>query len=185
MEPNQTPRERFVRFVGEHALWDFCKWLIALAGAWIVSHAGARMMHAALGTTLNLFLLIVGLMMMAWGTGFLPRKKPSHYLKSALLARCDEVVLGWKSLAEEYQNAPKKEGELPTLPNPMDPSWRGYGLKDWLYSVGQMQAYTHNLIQDLRGANIAVGEINYQRTSMATLLELLERYRREVASMRN
>ncbi len=100
------------------------------------------------------------------------------------MQRCDDVILGWKKLAEDYHNSHKQEGQPLTLPNPMDASWRGYGFKDWLYLVGVSQAYTNVLRQELRRANIQVEEWDY-RMSMAELLEALERYRRQISALGN
>jgi hypothetical protein len=130
--------------------------------------------------------LLIGLLALAWGVGVLPVRAKSRgsLSREDLLSRCDNVILGWKNLAEDYQNSHKGEGQPLTLPNPMDPGWRTYGHKDWLFPVGYFQAATHDLRRDLSLKGIEVGDWNLQRMSMATLEEALDKYRRQLSGVR-
>jgi hypothetical protein len=65
-------RDRLVEWVAGHTLWEILKLSVTAAAAWIGSYAGARLMHSTTGTALNVFLLVLGVLGVAWGIGFLP-----------------------------------------------------------------------------------------------------------------
>jgi hypothetical protein len=178
--------ERLVEWLVSHSLWELCKVVVTVGFVWLIGVGGANLWHATMGTAFNISLVLIGILGIAWMVGILPirRNNTSSASRDGLIQRCDDVILRWKKLAEDYLDSPKQDGQPVTLPNPMDPSWRGYGHKDWLYPVGVSQAYTHVLRQELEKANIQVEEWNY-RMSMAELLEALEKYRRQISSLSN
>lgn len=149
--------------------------MVLVGGAGLFSYAATHL-KPAIGTTLDLFLLVISILAIAWAAGFLPVRsgRQSSTSREALIRTCDNVILGWETLAEDCHNSRKNEGQPLTLPNPMDPGWRTYGFKQWLYPVAYFQASTHILRQDLMRANIEVGVWDYQRMSMAGLEEALE-----------
>jgi hypothetical protein len=62
--------KRALEWGTSHALWELAKYLIGGAiSAGLVSVGIARMIGAALGTTLNIFLVLMGVMGMLWMTG--------------------------------------------------------------------------------------------------------------------
>src|SRR5713226_334376 len=63
-----------------HALWEMVKYLVGtLVGAAIGSVAWARLTHATVETTVNILLLVLGILVVAWGMGLLPiKREPKH-----------------------------------------------------------------------------------------------------------
>jgi hypothetical protein len=103
--------------------------------------------------------------------------------RESLKDRCDEVTLEWEKLAENYHNSVKKDGQSPTLPNPMDPGWVSYEFKVWPYRVGLLQSSTNTLRRDLKRTDIQVEGWNYSRLSMAELLHALGKCREQILSL--
>src|SRR6266571_3252328 len=143
MAAEKSPWNKFTEWWTGHALWEIAKTVI---GAAIVSIAGTRLVHAAFGTATNLFLLVLGVLGVAWGIGLLPVRKNDKVslFRESLLQKCDDILLGWKKLAEQYQDA-KKE----TLHDPMSPGWASSEMeKPWPYKVGVLQGRTNALRED-------------------------------------
>jgi hypothetical protein len=82
---------------------------------------------------------------------------------------------GWKKLEEDFRNG-ERENPLPTLPDPMDPSWVSFGYKVWPYRVGRLQGMTNSLRSNFALLGIPTEELTPQM-SMAELLHNLERYK--------
>lgn len=187
MSPNDHPKhalnEKVTEWVVGHSLWELARHIVVtLVGAALSSYTITRM-KPTLGSWLNVFLLVIGVLVIAWGIGLLPLR--SRHRKSAsidtLRERCDQVILGWKTLGEDWQNA-KSLGQPQTLPNPMDPGWRGYGFNDFRYPVGYFQAATLVFMNDLQKAGFEPTSWDSAHISMAQLLEALEKYRRRLHS---
>ena len=61
---------RGLEWFTSHALWELAKYLVGAAlSAGLVSVGVSRIFHAALGTALNIFLVLMGVMGMLWMSG--------------------------------------------------------------------------------------------------------------------
>lgn len=179
MDSRSSMRSRFVEWFAGHTLWEIARHLLVTAiAAWVGSYAGARLMHAAIDTAANVFLLVLGILGVAWGIGLLPIRKTneSSTLRDSLKFRCDALILGWKELDRDYQNAPKDKYDPATLPDPMSPAWVSSERKVWPYRVGVLQGATNALREDLVRAQIQVGQWDHAHISMPQLLHALEKY---------
>jgi hypothetical protein len=121
----------------------------------------------------------IGVSYRVWKKEWL-RAETGQRLYDGLKVRCDDIILGWKELAERYQNAPKEQGQSATLPNPMDPGWVSYGFKVWPYKVGELQGKTNTLRCDLVRVGITVEQWDYAYMTMAQLLHALDNYRTKI-----
>jgi hypothetical protein len=79
-----------------HASWEFVKWVVERfillpAFAWLVSLGYARMIHAALGTAFNVFLILFGSIGLIWILGFVPKKNKSAQLQQAQQSAIDQI----------------------------------------------------------------------------------------------
>jgi hypothetical protein len=175
MDAAKSPWNKFTEWWTSHALWEASR---AVVGAAICSFAGTRLLNAAAKTGENLFLFFVGVLVVAWGVGILPvRKNKSAQFPANLAQKCDDVILKWKVLAEDYgRNPDKSVGQTATVPYPMDPAWPTYGFKDWHYRVGFLQGMTYSLLWDLASAGIQTEQWDPTRLSMAELLHVLGKY---------
>ena len=62
--------KRVLEWLTSHALWELAKYLVGAAlSAGLVSVGVSRIFHAALGTALNIFLVLMGVMGMLWMSG--------------------------------------------------------------------------------------------------------------------
>lgn len=62
--------KRGLEWVTSHALWELAKYFVGAAlSAGLVSIGVQRIFHAALGTALNIFLVLMGVMGMLWMSG--------------------------------------------------------------------------------------------------------------------
>src|SRR5712664_2043587 len=175
MDTDKSRWNKFTEWWTSHALWEASR---AVVGAAICSIAGTKLLNAAAETGVNLFLLLVGGLVIAWGVGILPvRKNKSSQSPANLAQKCDDVILGWKVFVEDYGRRPDTAvGQTATVPYPMDPAWPTYGFKDWHYRVGFLQGKTYALLWDLTTAGIHTGQWDCTRLSMAELLHVLGKY---------
>src|SRR5579862_205882 len=62
--------KRGLEWLTSHALWELAKYIVGAAlSAGLVSIGIQRIFHAALGTALNIFLVLMGVMGMLWMSG--------------------------------------------------------------------------------------------------------------------
>jgi hypothetical protein len=79
---NSSLRSRGLEWFTSHALWELGKWILEKAilpaiFAALISLGYARMVHAALGTAFNVFLILLGIIGLVWTLGFIPSKNKS------------------------------------------------------------------------------------------------------------
>jgi len=162
---------RFAEWFVSHALWEA---LVACIGLLVSSIAGARLMHAAADTALNLFLVGVGLLGVAWAIGLLPiRRGNEALLLRGLTGRYQALILAWTQLDNLYRNSPKDARAPQTLPDPMGS--RQIGDLDFRYQIGVLQGMTHALLGDLARAGIDIGYAEADIRSIPELLTVLAR----------
>ncbi len=73
-------RERFIEWFVGHGLWELCKVALTAGFAWLISIGGAHLWHAATSTAFNIFLVVIGILGVAWVIGVVPIRvtnKPS------------------------------------------------------------------------------------------------------------
>src|SRR6266478_6340209 len=83
-----------------HASWELAKWIferfiLAPIFAWLISLGYARMIHAALGTAFNTFLILFGIMGLIWTFGFIPNKGKSEQSQQSrqwALSQLNELI---------------------------------------------------------------------------------------------
>ncbi len=183
MESQTGWRHRFLEWASGHALWEVARHLaITIGAAWIGSYGVARLMHAAIDTAANVFLLCLGSLGVGWGIGLLPITKTGKLsiVRDTLKSRCDALILGWKELDRDYQNARKNEYDPVTLQDPMSPVWVSSEWKVWPYRIGVLQGKTNTLREDLVREGIEIEEWD-SRMSMPKLLHELEKYKLEIS----
>jgi hypothetical protein len=79
---DESKRTVGLEWFKSHASWELAKWIferfiLAPIFAWLISLGYARMIHAALGTAFNVFLILFGIMGLIWTFGFIPNKGKS------------------------------------------------------------------------------------------------------------
>jgi len=159
--------------------WNAMGTLLTLAGliAYVVSDVGHK--HLKVPSWLPLLVAFASFGIVSyriWRKEWL-RAEANQGLRDRLKDKCDAIILGWETLGEAYQNAPKEQGQAATLPNPLDPGWISYGFKVWPYQVGILQGKTNALREDLEQLGIQVGEWDYAHMTLAELLHALRNYR--------
>jgi hypothetical protein len=182
----QRVRDRLTEWVVSHSLWEIGRHLfLTILAAWIGSYAAARLMHAALNTATNLFLLVLGILGIAWGTGILPtgRKSSATTLRENLKRMCDEQIAGWEDLDRDYMDAPVEQKGGPSLPDPLASAWVSYDMKHWPYKVGVLQGGFFSLLDCLTTAKIPLSLVSH-RTTMPQLLRMLREYKRQIEELR-
>jgi len=65
--------KRGLEWLTSHALWELAKYLVAALSAGLVSIGISRIINAALGTAVNIFLVLIGVMGMLWMSGMVRR----------------------------------------------------------------------------------------------------------------
>src|SRR5260370_21807654 len=144
---------------------------IAAIGIYMASDVGHKDLH--IPSWLSLLVGAVAFVSVSyriWHKEWL-RAEAGQGLRDGLRARCDAIILAWKELADQYQNATHY-----TLPNPMDPGWVSYKKEVWPYKVGVLQGRTNALREDLVRAGKAVEEWNYAYMTVVQLLHAMEKY---------
>src|SRR5580658_6618633 len=62
--------KRALEWLTSHALWELARWFVGAAiSAGLISVGVSRIINAAFGTALNIFLLLMGVMGMLWMSG--------------------------------------------------------------------------------------------------------------------
>jgi hypothetical protein len=169
----------------DHSLWEIAQhFVITIIAVGIGSYAAAQLMHAALDTATNLFLLVLGLLGIAWGIGILPvrRKLSASTFGENLKRMCDRQIAGWEDLDRDYMDAPAEQKGAPTLPDPLSSEWVSYEMKHWPYKVGVLQGGFSSLQDLLMTTKIPVIGVNH-RTAMPALLRVLREYRRQIEDL--
>ena len=181
----QSFRDWFAEWFIGHSLWEIGRHLfITILAVWIGSYAAAQLMHAALNTATNLFLLILALLGIAWGIGILPfSRKSSAAISLEILKRmCDEQIAGWEDLDRDYMDAPAETKGAASLPDPLSSAWVSYKMEVWPYRVGVLQGGFFSLQNCLKATNVPV-EIFGPRTTMPQLLRILREYKRRIEEL--
>jgi hypothetical protein len=82
---NKLPlHKRGLEWLTSHALWELGKHLFGALSAGVVSYGISRIAHAALGTTLNIFLVLIGVMGIGlWVFGLVRRPTASSKVAEA------------------------------------------------------------------------------------------------------
>jgi len=126
----------------------------------------------------------VGIIACLFGAFFNAWRK--EHKKARILAvlkeQCDGIILDLEELADLYLNAPKKEGDPKTLPDPMAPWWASSEWKVWPYRVGVFQGGVRALRQSLRKTTIPVEEWD-SHMSVPKLLDALRKYREQLGKL--
>jgi hypothetical protein len=172
-------------FIG-HGLWEIGRHLfLTVLAALVGSYALARLLDKALNTATFIFLLVLGVLGIAWGTGFLPAKRKSSVSISRenLKRMCDEQIAGWEDLDRDYMDAPPEQKGGPSLPDPLASAWVSYEMKHWPYKVGFLQGGFFSLQACLVTTEIPA-EIVGPRTTMPQLLRILREYKRLIEELR-
>lgn len=166
---------RLVEWVVSHSLWEFAKFVI---GGWVISYAGSRQMHAAIGTAPNLFLFVLGIGLILSSIGVLSSAKSRAVasFRTDLRRRCAGLIIEWQKLAELYQNALKADGDPKTLQEPMSPAWASSESRFWPYKIGNLQGQTNALRNELAAAGVVL-DVWDARISLPEILEALRTYR--------
>ncbi len=99
-----------------HASWELAKWIIERfivppVCAGIISIGAARIMHAAFGTAFNIFLILLGIIGLAWGLGFIPKAQT----RTTETDQARELAL--KKIGELFQRSQWLDGQAPRQGN--------------------------------------------------------------------
>ncbi|SRR5258708_1043681 len=99
--------------------------------------------------------------------------------KASVNQRCDRIMLDWRKLATDFENAAKEPGEPHNLADPLHPHWVSSSWRVWPYRVGLLQGSTLDLYGDLTRLSIPISIYNV-RTTLDELLDALSKAREEL-----
>jgi hypothetical protein len=177
VDSEKSLRNWLGEWISSHTLWELTSHLVRTVGAaWLGSYAWARLTHAALDTAVNVFLLVLGILGVAWGIGLLPvqkNKASAAEIRDSLKFKYNALILAWTQLDNLYQNSSKDDHAPKTLPDPMGS--KQIGDLDFRYRIGVLQGKTYALLDDLGRAGIDIGYAKADIRSIPELLCVLER----------
>ncbi len=102
--------------------------------------------------------------------------------KGSVSQRCDRIMLEWRKLATDFENAAKEPGEPHNLPDPMHPHWVSSTWRVWPYRIGLLQGSTSDLYSDLARLQIPISTYN-ARITLDELLDALSKSREHLMKL--
>jgi|SRR5260370_2482683 len=111
-------RKRLIEWLVSHGLWEIFRYALAATFVWLISVGGARLMHAAINTAFNMFLVLGGVIGLAWTFGFLSFGRMRPAISAVPLLK--EL----RQITEEFMDLMYKFPNSEAVAAPFSKTWR-------------------------------------------------------------